>query len=87
VNVTWEYLFRTHTEMASESAIEWPGETGLDVVKRGVSKLGLDGWELASVLPDPGTSGEATWIFKRPAGEGESEGGLGWTGQPEVSAG
>lgn len=81
---TWNYLFKTQSEMESESSIEWPGETGLDAVKRGVGKLGLGGRELATVFSASGSSDVATWIFKRPATEGE---GLGWTGQPEVVAG
>lgn len=82
---SWEYLFKAQADMESESAIEWPGETGLDAVKRGVAKLGLDGWELATVL---GQSGETapTWIFKRPAPDSERD-GLGWTGQPDGASG
>jgi hypothetical protein len=83
MSVSWEYLFKTHAEMESESAIDWPGESGLEVVKRGVAKLGLDGWELATVLQASGEDG-ATWIFKRHAAESE---GLGWTGQSEVATG
>jgi hypothetical protein len=84
MSLSWEYLFKTHTEMESESAIEWPGETGLDAVKRGVAKLGLDGWELATILYESGERDVPTWVFKRPAPESE---GLGWTGQPEVVSG
>ena len=43
-----------------ESAIEWPGESGLDVVKRAVGKLGLDGWELVTLLPELAGTGSAT---------------------------
>jgi hypothetical protein len=84
MSLSWEYLFKTHDEMENESAIEWPGETGLDAVKRGTAKLGLEGWELATVLHEPDGDGAPTWVFKRPATESE---GLGWTGQTEATTG
>ena len=45
-----------------------PGGTGgtANPMALAVAELGLDGWELVSVLPDPGAQGRDRWIFKRP---------------------